>query len=614
MATIRWPIGTDAEDVADGEKLPGVWVNSNPYLNYYEINVGVWNYHDGVDLNLNIPTWNADWHKPIRAIMDGAVVYAGVGGGSWGHIVDIRHDLANGTYVVSRFGHVESTLVKTGDKVTCGQQVASVGNADGWYGTTGAHLHWNISAPDDPIMINTPNEWCGANRQCVLDHYIDPIAFVVGKKKVGTMPPTAILQYYQVNTPNSSLLIRQGPGKTYTSVGSYIDKSVVLVDTTTLSNGYVETPDDMWTAEAYLLPVDVQDVTITAALNVRAGPSLTAAIMNNRFNGPIPKGTVEKVLTTEAAPGWLQLVRLGSGNTIVGYIKAEFTSLGTSSGPVASPSPTSTAKTQHGVNLLGLHIEAATPFDWSQAIGMATRLKAAGKPLAACVVIDSVPLANILVPLVNYVIFRSVASGNQFQGTALTSVEAAKAHAGYIWGLHQGFIAGLDPRIYIQTHNETGYQALDYAYEQEIIRLAESQRRKAAIYGDSYGTPQVAEWQTRIPALADAVRGGHLLCLHEYGATDGAPVDAVESQQWFSLRHRMAYATLPAYAQPTLVIGETGRATGTPIPVADWQAYNALLEADSYVGGFCTWGVGRTDPKYDMNSELPALEQMITTL
>ena len=55
---INWPIGTPEERAAANGKLPGQWKNSNPFANWYEISPGVRNYHDGVDLNLNAPSWN----------------------------------------------------------------------------------------------------------------------------------------------------------------------------------------------------------------------------------------------------------------------------------------------------------------------------------------------------------------------------------------------------------------------------------------------------------------------------------------------------------------------------------------------------------------------------
>ncbi len=172
-----WPIGTPAERAASKGSIPGKWLNSNPFGNYYEIAPGVWNYHDGVDLNLNAPGWNADWHKPVYAMDDGVVYFAGIGGGSWGHIICIAHvDPLIGRLYYSRYGHIEKPIVKAGDIVRQGQQIAQVGNADGYYGSTGAHLHFNICTTE--LMHTKPNQWCGANRACVYQNYVNPVEFI----------------------------------------------------------------------------------------------------------------------------------------------------------------------------------------------------------------------------------------------------------------------------------------------------------------------------------------------------------------------------------------------------------------------------------------------------
>jgi hypothetical protein len=226
---INWPIGNDLERQLAIDKLPGLWINSNPYLNYYEISKGVWNYHDGVDLNLNRPSHNLDFGHELRAIADGRILFMGKGGGSWGLIVTILHRLPDDSFIVCRYGHVSwledpYRQPQINDYVVMGQPVCKIGNIYDAYGKIYAHLHWNMSRPNDTIMIDKPNHWCGANKQCVIDHYIDPIKFIVDMKQSGVPIPEfpqipedetpVTTQEMLTNTPNSVLRFREQPNST----------------------------------------------------------------------------------------------------------------------------------------------------------------------------------------------------------------------------------------------------------------------------------------------------------------------------------------------------------------------------------------------------------------
>jgi hypothetical protein len=98
------------------------------------------NKHLGDDLN-GIGGENSDLGDPIYAIADGRVVLARDGGPGWGNIVILLHAyLENGErkYVQSYYGHVQDMLVHPGETVKRGQQIATVGTANGHYF---AHLH-----------------------------------------------------------------------------------------------------------------------------------------------------------------------------------------------------------------------------------------------------------------------------------------------------------------------------------------------------------------------------------------------------------------------------------------------------------------------------------------
>jgi Peptidase family M23 len=101
------------------------------------------NKHLGDDLN-GIGGENSDLGDPIYAIADGRVLLARDGGAGWGNIVILLHAyLENGQrkYVQSYYGHVQDMLVRPAEMVKRGQQIATVGTANGRYF---AHLHFEM--------------------------------------------------------------------------------------------------------------------------------------------------------------------------------------------------------------------------------------------------------------------------------------------------------------------------------------------------------------------------------------------------------------------------------------------------------------------------------------
>jgi len=126
------------------------------------------NKHLGDDLN-GIGGENSDLGDPIYAIADGRVLLARDGGPGWGNVVILIHAyLENGAggsratstgkparvgesggepinaerkYVQSYYGHVQDMLVHPGQTVKRGQQIATVGTANGRYF---AHLHFEM--------------------------------------------------------------------------------------------------------------------------------------------------------------------------------------------------------------------------------------------------------------------------------------------------------------------------------------------------------------------------------------------------------------------------------------------------------------------------------------
>ncbi len=85
--------------------------------------------HQGVD-------FVADAGTPVYASANGIVVHAGVQS-QYGNMVEIDH----GNDIVTRYGHASSILVKVGQLVRRGQEIAKVGSTGR---STGNHLHFEV--------------------------------------------------------------------------------------------------------------------------------------------------------------------------------------------------------------------------------------------------------------------------------------------------------------------------------------------------------------------------------------------------------------------------------------------------------------------------------------
>ncbi|MEK7441805.1 MAG: peptidoglycan DD-metalloendopeptidase family protein, partial [Chloroflexota bacterium] len=168
------PIGTNEERLTM-QIWPGGWKDANGYARWYGDSAGNGAYHTGADLNLNEPRWNMDAGAAVYAIGSGVVTWAARRGDVWRNIIIVEHDpLPDGTKVCARYAHIEDMLVAVGDRVTRGQQIASVGQSGG----PGAnyHLHFDISTTD--ILKQNPGHWPGKDVNGVYQHYVDPKAFL----------------------------------------------------------------------------------------------------------------------------------------------------------------------------------------------------------------------------------------------------------------------------------------------------------------------------------------------------------------------------------------------------------------------------------------------------
>ena len=103
-------------------------------------------YHKGID-------FHASTGDPVLAVADGVISYAGVRSG-YGNVVEIDH----GNGYVTRYAHNSRLLVRVGDLVRAGDQVAKAGSTGH---STGAHVHFEVW--DDGRVVN-PRRFLGSKR------------------------------------------------------------------------------------------------------------------------------------------------------------------------------------------------------------------------------------------------------------------------------------------------------------------------------------------------------------------------------------------------------------------------------------------------------------------
>lgn len=104
------------------------WVSSN-FGERQDPFTGVRSFHKGIDIAAGIGTG-------VQAAASGLVVYAGPQG-DLGHVVEISH----GSGYTTRYAHNSEILVKKGDFVVRGENIAAMGSSGR---STGSHLHFEV--------------------------------------------------------------------------------------------------------------------------------------------------------------------------------------------------------------------------------------------------------------------------------------------------------------------------------------------------------------------------------------------------------------------------------------------------------------------------------------
>jgi murein DD-endopeptidase MepM/ murein hydrolase activator NlpD len=118
---------------------------------------------------------DTDLKDPIYSIGDGIVVFARDVHLGWGNVVIVRHafrENGNVKYVDALYGHLNTMLVSRGQKVSRGQQIATMGTAHGQYD---AHLHFEIRKNLEIGMSRSKFEKSFSN-------YYDPTQFIASHR------------------------------------------------------------------------------------------------------------------------------------------------------------------------------------------------------------------------------------------------------------------------------------------------------------------------------------------------------------------------------------------------------------------------------------------------
>lgn len=135
---------------------------SNGYYNAQKFGE---NYHLGEDWN-GVGGGDSDLGDPIYSISNGYVHFSQDIGGGWGNVIRIIHSY-NNTYYESLYAHCDTIFVKEGQFIKRGDQIGTIGNANGTYL---AHLHLEIR---DSIFMSI-----GAGYSSDTTGYIAPTKFI----------------------------------------------------------------------------------------------------------------------------------------------------------------------------------------------------------------------------------------------------------------------------------------------------------------------------------------------------------------------------------------------------------------------------------------------------
>lgn len=233
------PVG-NVEERAALQLWPGAWFDATGFNAPYPPYMHRSDFHTGADLNM---PQDADAHAPAYACCFGFVTFAG-SLPVWGRIVTIKHALENGKVVWSRYAHLESIKVTLTQMVARGDQIGTIGNADG---TQAYHLHFDIGRVD---LGRNPGDWPGTDRNRLVRDYVDPLAFIRARHiatpgpapEPTPTPAPAPRVTRRVITASPRLRVRAMPSVNAGIVGYVNEKDVVVMLSEQNGWGLIDAP------------------------------------------------------------------------------------------------------------------------------------------------------------------------------------------------------------------------------------------------------------------------------------------------------------------------------------------------------------------------------------
>ncbi len=156
-------------DPAARAVLPRGWCSAIDHGEIYQHTKFKGQMHTGLDINR---CDDVDEGLPVYSIADGLIVFAGVGAGSWGNLVVIRHP--DGMW--SRYGHLKNIAarIRKGENCSRGALLGTIGR--GHKEQFNAHLHFDMCKTS--LWQVNPSWWSANNPAEIKRNYVDPVEFI----------------------------------------------------------------------------------------------------------------------------------------------------------------------------------------------------------------------------------------------------------------------------------------------------------------------------------------------------------------------------------------------------------------------------------------------------